>query len=158
MSFDIAVFRPDNTTETALADPDVNELPDGELLSELLRGTAGVAFSGPQKLIQTVVIDLWSKPQPDGTGAGLQDVFDGSARGVVDRDSLRAAISQRVSLARNHVIRFQSEPGPVLDPSEVLTNLSIIGIDFIADSAVINLRLETAAGDAAEFTQALRFL
>jgi len=157
MSFDLGVFVPDPNTQAAIADPEIIDLPSGELLTQILRGTSGAYFSGVQKLIQMVVIELWSDPKPDGSGAGLMQVFTGEARNV-DRASTRSAIAQRVTKARNNIIAYQSDDGPTLSPSETLTDLLIRSIDFVADTVTINLSLITSAGENVEFRQALRIL
>ena len=159
MSFDLGVIFPDPTTEVALADPEVKATPegDGEIIVKLLRGNAGFAWKGLEKLIQSVVIDLWSDPLPDGSGAGLRQVFNGGVRDITSMN-VRSIVAQRVEITRINMVKAQAEPGPSLQLDEILSSLAVIDVRLFNGFISIDLLLETGAGDSVAFTSAVGFV
>ena len=157
MAFDLGIIFPDPGTQAALADTEVSSFPDGEVVTKILRGNAGYAWAGLQKLIQAVVIELFSTPLPDGSGAGLGSLFDGTVRDV-NPENVRSLAAQAVETTRLNIMSYQAEPGPVLSLDETLAGLSMIDARDIDGIIRIDLSLETGAGDEVTFTSAFRFL
>ncbi len=157
MAFDLAVFFPDPETQAARMDPDVVSFPDGELIAKIKRGNSGLAWKGLQKLIQSVVIELFSAPLPDGTGSGLGELFDGTIRDVTST-SVQSIVAEKVEQTRINITGYQTLPGPTLTLDETLAGLSVIDVQLIEGKVLIDLDLETGAGENVQFTSAFQFI